>query len=137
MAIYCRNLNSSRPAKYKTNAESNVEQFSYFNQKKKDKLYNKFLAKRILSDDLDVIFQIDSLVEVSKNGKIKLFEAVSELKDLTKKTGRSDDKDDLQENLNALIQETVQKKGKSGEDLIFFHDNNNDKKNQRKKRIPL
>ena len=55
-------------------------------------MYNKFLAKRILSVNFDVIFQINSLVDISKKGKNKFFKAVSESKVLTEKNGRDKDK---------------------------------------------
>ena len=92
MTIDCRNFNLSGPAEYRTNAKSEVKQFCYFNQKKKDKVYNKLLSKRIASDNSNVIFQIDSLVNTTKNGEIKLFKAVFELKDLTEKNGRDNEK---------------------------------------------
>ena len=47
----------------------------------------------------------------------------------------------LQEKLNALIQETVMEEGKLKEDLTFFHDNNanqtddNKKKKKKQKKI--
>ena len=41
LTIDCRNFNSSGPAKYRTNARSNTEQFCYFN-KKKDKFLKNF-----------------------------------------------------------------------------------------------
>lgn len=41
LTIDCRNFSSSGPAKYRTNAKSNAEQFCYFN-KKKDKFLKNF-----------------------------------------------------------------------------------------------
>ena len=44
-------------------------------------------------DNSDVCFQVDSLVETTKKNRVmKLLNAVSELKDLTKTNGGSDDK---------------------------------------------
>ena len=48
LTMDCRN---SGPAKYRTNADNDFEQFCYYAQKKKDRLYNKFLAKRIDKDN--------------------------------------------------------------------------------------
>ena len=85
LTIDCRHLNSSGPAKYRTTAENDIEQLRYFNQRKKEKVFHKYFAKRIRTNNSNVIFQIDSLVDTSKNDEIKIFIAVSELKALTKK----------------------------------------------------
>ena len=86
LTIDCRNSGS---AKYRTNAENEIEQFCYFAQKKKDRLYNTFLAKRINKDDKNITFEIDSVINTSKNGDIKLYKAVEELKSLIKNDGRN------------------------------------------------
>ena len=69
-----------------------------------------------------------------KSRKIKLFKAVSELKDLTEKNGRDNENKDLQEKLNVLIQETVIEEKKLEEDLNFFYDNNATQKKKKKKK---
>ena len=43
LTIDCR---KSGLVNYRTNADSNFEQFCYYGQNKKDRLFNKFLAKR-------------------------------------------------------------------------------------------
>ena len=73
--IDCR-LNAFGHSKYTTNAKLNSanEQFCYFNQKKKDKVYNKFLAKKNSSKDSHVIFQMNSLVDTTKKRINKTFQ---------------------------------------------------------------
>ena len=50
------------------NAESNFEQFCYYPQKRKDRLYNKFLAKRTAQGDETIYLEIDSVISTRKNG---------------------------------------------------------------------
>ena len=71
LTIDCRNFNFSGPSKYRTGGENAREQFCYFNQRKKDKFLNKFLTKRISPKNSDIVFQIASLVDPSKNGKVE------------------------------------------------------------------
>ena len=77
------------PAKYRTNANSN-----YFSQNKKDRLFSKFLAKRVDTGNNSLIFQFDSVINITKNSETKIYKAVEVLKSLTKhnngKEGNSD-----------------------------------------------
>ena len=77
----CRKAN---PAKYRTNADSNFEQICYFSQNNKDRLFNKFLAKRVDTADNFLIFKIDSMINVTKYGETKSYKAVQELKSSAK-----------------------------------------------------
>ena len=70
MNIDCR---KSGLAKYKTHADNNFEQFCYYDQIKKDRLLNKFLAKRVEQNNKLLIFKIDSVIKVSKNGETKTY----------------------------------------------------------------
>ena len=81
MTIDCR---KSGPAKYRTDADSNFEQFCYYGQNKKDRLFNKFLAKKVNQNENLLVFQIDSVINVTKNGETKIYKAVQELKNLVK-----------------------------------------------------
>ena len=81
LTIDCR---KSGPAKYRTNADSNFEQFCYYCQNKNDRLFNKFLAKRVNLNNASLVFQIDSVINVTKNGETKIYKAVQELKSLVK-----------------------------------------------------
>ena len=80
LTIDCR---TASPAKYGT-ADNNFGQFCYYAQKKKDRLYNKFLAKRVSKDNKDMTFQVDSMINTIKNGDIKFYRAVDELKSMVK-----------------------------------------------------
>ena len=64
MTIDCRR---SGPAKYRTNADSNFEPFFYYGQDKKDRLLNKFLAKRVEQNNNSLVFQIGSVINLTKN----------------------------------------------------------------------
>ena len=70
MTIDCR---KSAPAKYRKNADSNFEQFCY-GQNKKNKFSNKFLAKRVEQNNNSLVFQIDSLINITKNCETKIYE---------------------------------------------------------------
>ena len=52
--------------KYGTNVESNFEQFCYYGQNKKDKLYNKFLAKRKEQNNEFLLFELDTVINTTK-----------------------------------------------------------------------
>ena len=73
----CRKLG---PSKYRTLEESNFEQFCYYGQNKKHRLCNKFLAKRTKENIDCLVFQIDSMINLTKNGEIKLVKPLEELK---------------------------------------------------------
>ena len=65
---------------YRTEANSNFEQFFHYGQSKKDRLFNKFLAKIVDQNENSLVFQIDSVINVTKNSQIKIYKAVQELK---------------------------------------------------------
>ena len=48
-----------------------------------------FLAKRVNKDNEDMTLQVDSVTNTNKNGDIKLYRAVEELKPLFKSDGRN------------------------------------------------
>ena len=54
LTIDCK---KSGPTKYRTNADSNFEQLCYYGQNRKDRLFNKFLAKRVNRNNASLIFQ--------------------------------------------------------------------------------
>ena len=68
-----------------------LNNFAILIRSKKIKSIISFKLKE-LSDNSNGIFQIDSLVNTTKNRETKLFKAVSELKCLTEKNGRDYDK---------------------------------------------
>ena len=52
--------------------------------KQKDRLFNKSLAKKADQNENLLVFQIDSVINVTKNGETKIYKAVQELKNLVK-----------------------------------------------------
>ena len=86
MTVDCR---KSVPAKYRTKANSNFEQFCYYGQSKRDRLFNKFLGKKVDQNENSVVFQIDSVINVTKNGETKDYKAVQEMKKLVKQNDRN------------------------------------------------
>ena len=80
-----------------TNADSNFEQFCYYGQNKKDRLFNKLLAKRVNQINTSLVFQIDSVINVTKNGETKIYKAVQELKSLVKHNDRKNRDSDRQQ----------------------------------------
>ena len=80
-----------------TNADSNFEQFCYYGQNKKDRLFNKLLAKRVNQINTSLVFQIDSVIKVTKNGETKIYKAVQELKSLVKHNDRKNRDSDRQQ----------------------------------------
>ena len=81
LTIDCRNAG---PVKYRTNADNNFEQFCYYGQNKKDRLFNKLLAKRVLKHDDSLVFEICSVINTTKNDETKVYKAVQELQSLVK-----------------------------------------------------
>ena len=75
LTIDCR---KSGPIKYRTIADSNFEQFCYYGQNKKDRIFNKFLAKRVEQNNNSLVFQIDSMINVIINGETKIYKAVQD-----------------------------------------------------------
>ena len=57
---------------YRTKAGNNFEQFCYFYQYKKDRLFNKFLAERVDENNNSLVFKIDSAINTTKNGETKI-----------------------------------------------------------------
>ena len=68
LTIACR---KSGPAKYSADADSNFEQFCYYGQNKKDRLFNEFLAKKVDQNENLSVFQIDSVINCKKLVKLK------------------------------------------------------------------
>ena len=86
MTIDCR---KSGPAKYRAEINSNFEQFCYYGQGKKDRLFNKFLAKKVDQNENSLVFQIGSVINITKNSEIKIYKAVQEIKNLVKQNDRN------------------------------------------------
>ena len=87
LTIECRNAG---PAKYRTDADSNFEQFCYFDQYIKDRLFNKFLAERVLEYSDSLVFEIDSMINTAKNSETKIYKAIQRLQSLVKTNNGKD-----------------------------------------------
>ena len=114
LTIDCR---KSGPAKYRTEANSNFEQFCYYGQSKKDRLFNKFLAKRVDQNENSLVFQIVSVINVTKNGETKIYKTVLELKNLVKQIDgnqRSSDRPKISEQFKFTDRECVEAGTKKG-----------------------
>lgn len=59
--------------------------------KQKDRLHNKFLATRLEENNDCLVFQIDRVINTTKNGETNFFKRVEELKALVEKDGRNND----------------------------------------------
>ena len=94
LTIDCR---KASPAKYRTNANSSFDQFCYFGQNNKGRLFNNFLAKRVDTADNSLIFKIDNVINVTKNGETKIYKTVEELKSLAKYKNGNEGKSDRQQ----------------------------------------
>ena len=95
LTIDCR---KAGPEKYRTDAVSNFEQFCYYGQNKKDRLFNKFLTKKVDQNKNLLVFQIDSVINVTKNGETKIYKAVQELKNLVKQDDGNERSSDRSKN---------------------------------------
>ena len=97
----------SGPAKHRTEAKSNFEQFCYYGKSKKDRLFHKFLAKKVDQNENSLVFQIDSVINVTKNDETKIYKAVQELKNLVIQSMEIKEtviNQKFQSNLNSLIE---------------------------------
>ena len=65
----------SGPAKYRTKADNNFEQFCHFYQNENDRLFSKFLAKRVEENNNSLVFKIDSVIN-TKNCETKIYRAI-------------------------------------------------------------
>ena len=67
LTIDTRHVSNLGPSKFRTGTESGIEQVSYYNRNKKDKVYNKFLAIRKETSANKIIFSIEKLIDDSNN----------------------------------------------------------------------
>ena len=78
------------------------------------------MSNRLDASQIELSFQIDNLIETSKNVPAKVFEAVLELKDFVEK--KKENNNELKEKLKQLIQEAIREEGQPEQD--FASDNN-------------
>ena len=136
LTIECK---KSGLSKDRTNVEGNFEQFCDYGQNKKDRLYNKFLAKKIDEKNDCLVFQIDSLVKTTKSIERKIFKPVEEVKFMTSKNDRRwNDSGHFSKQIEYSDQQNCRGRKKMEEDLDFFLSNNvNQKKIVEKKKYTI
>ena len=120
---------------YRTHADSNFEQFCYHGQNRKDRFFNKFLAKKVNQNEDLLVFQIGSVRNVTKNGETKIYKAVQELINLVKQNDgneRSSDRSKISEQSKFDDREYFGGGKKMEEDLNFFFNNNTSEPKKRK-----
>ena len=124
MTLDCR---KSGPAKYRTDVDSNFEQFCHYGQNRKDKLFNKFLAKKVDQNKNLLVFQVESVINFTKNRETKIYKAVQELKNLVNENDgneRSNDRSKTSEQSKLTDREYFRGGKKMEEDPDFFSNNN-------------
>ena len=95
--------------------------------KQKDSLFNKSLAKKVDQNENLLVFQIDSVINVTKKGETKIYKAVQELKNLVKQNNgneRSSDRSKTSEQSKFADKEYYGGQKKMEENLDFFFNNN-------------
>ena len=125
----------SGPAKYRTHADNNFEQICYYGQNKKDRLFNKFLAKRGERNNNSLVFQIDSVINISKKDETKIYKAAQKLKSLVKQDDgkdRSSDRQQIRKQLELVDRKYSGSMKKMEENLDFFFNNNASQAKKRK-----
>ena len=124
LTIDCR---KSGPAKYRTKADNNFEQFCYFYQNRKDRLFNKFLATTVEENNNSLVFKIDSVINTMKNGETKIYGAIQELKHLTNQSDGNDSgsvRQQIAEQSKFIDRKYFGGGKKMEENLDFFFNNN-------------
>ena len=82
MTIDIRDVNDLGPLRFRTQTNNNQEQIFYYNQNKRDKTFNCFLALRIQTSATDkIIFSIEHLIDKTNRKEDIYFEINDELSD--------------------------------------------------------
>ena len=90
----------SCPAKYRTEAESNIEQTCYYTQKKKDRLYSKFSARNLNENQNDLKFTTDRIAKSLEKPRQKPYETTNDNLTTNVKDGLESDTGDTKQNDN-------------------------------------
>ena len=75
-------------AKYRTNADNNLEQTCYYAQKKKDRLYNKFSARNLNENSYDLTLTIDCVTKTLEKARQKPYDITNDSLPMNEKNGR-------------------------------------------------
>ena len=81
LAIGKRHVNNLGPSKFGTGAENDKEQVCYFNYKKKDRTFNRFLAVRKQTSAGEIIFSIVNLIDKSNKFEDSYYKIGDELRE--------------------------------------------------------
>ena len=81
LTIDTRDVSNLGPSKFRTGTESGIEQVSYYNRNKKDKVCNKFLAIRKETSANEIIFSIEKLIDNPNNAENIYYKIDDELKE--------------------------------------------------------
>ena len=76
--------------KYRTNIDSNFEQFCYYGQNQKNRLFNEILPKRVLQGDHSLVFEINGLINTTQINETKIYKAVQGLQSLVKTNNKKE-----------------------------------------------
>ena len=76
-----REANDLGSSKFRTSAENDKEQTAYFNYNKKDRVFNRFLAVRKKTLDLEIVFSIVNLINNSSKSEDINYNLGDELKE--------------------------------------------------------
>ena len=95
----------SGPAKYRTDAENNLEQTCYYAQKKKDRLYNKFSTWNLNENSYDLTLTIDRVTKTLEKTRQTLYETTNDSLPTNEKDGREPDAGAAERNDNRIYRD--------------------------------
>ena len=93
LTLDCSNVNTDGPGRFRTNADNPETQFCYFNSNNDEQVFNRFISKRINSENLsnDHLFEIVEVVsKFNKNIKLKASNKLKELENDAKTSGTTE-----------------------------------------------
>ena len=93
LTLDCSNVNKDGPGRFRTKADNPETQFCYFNSSNDERVYNRFISKRINSEKhvKDHLFEIVEVVsKFNKNLKFNANNKLKELENDTETSGTSE-----------------------------------------------
>ena len=121
MTIDIRDVNDLGPLRFRTQTDNNQEQIFYYNQNKRDKTFNCFLALRTQTSATDkIIFSIEHLIDKTNRKEDIYFEINDELSDFI------NDLNQFGPRVHALVKATLAEK-----QLISKYNNNSNNTNNK------
>ena len=89
LTLGCSNKNKDGPGRFRTEADSPVSQFCYFNLHNDEQVYNQFISKSINSENENNSHHFKIVEVISKLDKKVVFNAANQLKELNDDTEAS------------------------------------------------